>query len=304
MATRTCPTCGTQYVATVRRCIDCDVVLVDEVGQDDSSPAPSTAAPVGSGDQVGYELDGWGNQLKVTLDGMLLRAEIGRVWEAGALVVSARDEDAVDELIATLEGDDLPELADDVPRVALEIEGLDPDGQAELDARLIAGSVAHAWDDQAALVVAETDEERVLAIIESVLDRGEDESDGLLAQQALSRLYVAVDRLIKNPHDHKLATAYVRATDGLDDLPVPYGFSSTDWQALVAEAAGLADAVADHAEAPPAVDGAEGADKEDDVEDGDPGDEGDQQDEKVRTERLVDARDQAKALRARLVDLV
>ena len=32
MATRICPECGAQYVASVRRCIDCDAMLVDEVG--------------------------------------------------------------------------------------------------------------------------------------------------------------------------------------------------------------------------------------------------------------------------------
>ena len=33
MATRVCPNCGSQYVASVRRCIDCDVSLVDEVAE-------------------------------------------------------------------------------------------------------------------------------------------------------------------------------------------------------------------------------------------------------------------------------
>ena len=108
MATRTCPDCGAQYVATVRRCIDCDITLADEIltaGAPADDDAVSSGAPVGAGDQIGYELDGWGNQLKVTLEGMLDRAAIGRVWEAGALVISVADEEAVDELIATLEGE-------------------------------------------------------------------------------------------------------------------------------------------------------------------------------------------------------
>lgn len=249
MATRSCPQCGAQYVATVRRCIDCDVMLVDDAGPvADGEAAGSSASPMGSGDEVGYELEGWGNQLKVTLEGMLVRAEIGRVWEAGALVVSAADEDAVDDLIATLEGDDLPELRDDTPMVALEIEGLDVDGHAELDARLLAGSVAHAWDDEGALVVAEADEGLVLALIEEVLDGPAVEGDGLTAQDALSALYVAVDRLVKHPHDRKPATAYVAANDALDGLPVPYGFAASDWDDLLAEVDQLAIAVRPHAD--------------------------------------------------------
>ena len=249
MATRSCPECGAQYVATVRRCIDCDVVLADDVAATvaDGEPAAS-AAPVRRGDQVGYELEGWGNQLKESLDGMLVRAGIGRVWEAGALVVAAVDEERVDDLIATIEGDDLPELPDDTPRVALEIEGLDAEGHVELDARLLASAVPHAWDDEGDLIVAEADEDRVLAIIGEVLDGPGDDGDGLAAQEALSALYVAVDRLVKNPHDRKLATAYVRAADGIDVLGVPYGFAAGDWDALVAEVELVAAAVVGHAD--------------------------------------------------------
>ncbi|QXC63153.1 hypothetical protein KSP35_10410 [Aquihabitans sp. G128] len=271
MATRICPDCGAQYVATVRRCIDCDVVLVDEVAPAaEGEAAASTAEPVGDGDQVGYELDGWGNQLKVTLEGMLDRAGVPRAWEAGALVVAARDEAVVDDLIATLEGGDVAELDDDVPRVALEIEGLDADGHADLDARLLAQAVPHAWDDDGALLVAEADEEQVLAIIEEALDHDLVEADdGLAAQQALSDLYVAVDKLAKGPDERKPATAYVRAAAALDGLAVPYGFGLDDWSSLTAEASALADLVAVHADPLPTADAEPGEDDDanDDIDD-------------------------------------
>ncbi len=278
MATRSCPECGAQYVATVRRCIDCDVMLVDDAGPVADGEVPgSGASPVGSGDQVGYELEGWGNQLKVTLEGMLVRAGIGRVWEAGALVVSAADEDAVDDLIATLEGDDLPELSDEARMVALEIEGLDADGHAELDARLLAGSVAHAWDDEGALVVSEADEDRVLTLIGEVLDGpAVDGDDGLAATDALSTLYVTVDRLAKHPHDRKPATAYVAAAKALDGLTVPYGFATSDWDDLVAEVDALAAAVRPHADvSSPTTGSGDDADRADDDADDDDDDDDD-----------------------------
>ena len=82
MATRVCPQCGSQYVASVRRCIDCDVVLVDQPADaDGSEPATAVGAtPVNRGDEVAYELEGWSNQLKLSLEGMLDRASIRRVW--------------------------------------------------------------------------------------------------------------------------------------------------------------------------------------------------------------------------------
>lgn len=294
-------------MATVRRCIDCDVMLVDEKRAPDApEPAPSVAAPVGDGDQVGYELEGWGNQLKVTLDGMLLRADIGRVWEAGALVVAANHEAEVDDLIATLEGDDLPELDDDTPRVALEIEGLDADGVAELDARLIADDIAHAWDDAGALVVAEADEDQVLDIVGVIFDDAgddddDDDDDGLAAHQALSTLYVAVDRLLRNPHDRKLATAFVTAAADLEGRGVPYGFSATEWHDLIAEAGTLAAAVRPHAD--PIVSAEDEGDSKGDDDAEDP-DEAAPELNEAEVDALEVDRDAARTLRTKLADLV
>ncbi|MEZ5178541.1 MAG: hypothetical protein R2746_09745 [Acidimicrobiales bacterium] len=56
------------------------MVLTDEVAPDDGASEGSSAAPMGDGDQVGYELAGWGNQLKVSLEGMLDKAGIARAW--------------------------------------------------------------------------------------------------------------------------------------------------------------------------------------------------------------------------------
>ncbi len=293
-------------MATVRRCIDCDVVLVDEVATTDVSPddAVSVGEPVGAGDQIGYELDGWGNQLKVTLEGMLERAGIGRVWEAGALVVAAADEDAVDDLIATLEGGDVDDLDDDVVRVALEIEGLDADGHDELDARLLADGIVHAWDDEGALVVAEDDEERVLAIIDDALDPDGPAGDGLAAHEALSAVYVAVDRLAKHPTDPKLAQAYRSATDGLAELATPYGFTAADWAELGDDARSLADLVA-----PPSADvdgdgGDGGADPDTDAKSDTETETEAGDDASAEVAVGEDARAAALSLRARLVELV
>ncbi|MGI8754899.1 MAG: hypothetical protein ACR2MB_03375 [Acidimicrobiales bacterium] len=245
-------------MASVRRCIDCDVVLVDEIEAEAEGAAAPTRS-LGDGDQVGYELEGWGNQLKVTLEGMLDRAGVRRVWESGALVVPAADEELVDGLVATVEGGDVPELDDESPQIAFEIQGLDPDELADLDARLIAAHLGHVWDDEGALLVAEADEDAAAAMINEVLaGPDEDEPDGLAAHQALSELYVAIDKLVKAPADAKLARRYRQAAAGIADLSVPYGLSGADWADLttaVCHLAGLAGPP--DADAEPTDDGAE-----------------------------------------------
>ncbi|WP_426571749.1 hypothetical protein [Aquihabitans sp. McL0605] len=240
MATRVCPNCGSQYVASVRRCIDCDVMLVDEVGPGGEEAVPTVATPLGEGDQIAYELDGWGNQLRVTLSGMLDLAKIPHVWEIGALVVAAPHEEAVDELIAAVEGGEAEELPADVAQVAFEIEEVSADELAALDAELIAAHIPHAWQETGELLVPEESEEAVATIIDNVLNPEEQtEEDGLATHAALDRLYVAVDKLGKAPTDDKLVARYVDAADGLDGLGVPYGMSGHEWDELLTQVAQL-----------------------------------------------------------------
>jgi hypothetical protein len=276
MATRRCPECGAQYVASVRRCIDCEVVLVDDR---DPGQAPSTdPVPIGSGERVSYELDGWGNQLKVTLEGMLDNAGIKRLWEVGALVVDASDAPAVEQLIATVEGRDLDELADLEEQLAFEIEGLDADDAAELDARLLAAGIVHAWSDEGELLVSVDQEDEVTAIVEAVIEgaAGANEVDGLAANQALSDLYVAVDRLVNDPDSSRNLARLTAAAAVVEPMGVPYGFAAGEWSALKARVASLV-ALADPATDLPgdeAGDGEGSADLDDPAVDEDRADDG------------------------------
>lgn len=292
MATRTCPSCGTQYVATVRSCIDCGEVLVGETTSVRSAEAKSTAT-VGDREFVGYELPGWGNQLKVALEGMLEREGVPRSWEAAVLRVPAEFESEVDRLIEVVEGTDLPEPDDEAPQVALEIEGLDADTYDELNRRLIAGSVAHAWNDEGDLLVAEADEARVLELIDAAFE-GADTGGGddVDVQAVLSRLYVAVDRLMHRPDDHKRIDAYREAAEPLDGLGVPYGFEPAVWEEITGATAGLL-ALLDDPEDEDAED--EDAPEDDDAED---------EDEPEEDEEVSPVERAARTLRERLRQLV
>lgn len=239
MATRSCPSCGTQYVATVRRCIDCGSTLVDDKT---TATAPEAKSPSGSADRghIGYELPGWGNQLKVALEGMLEKEGVPRVWEATVLLVPEEFEATVDALIEAVEGREVPEPDEDEPLVALEIEGLDQDTVDALEARLMAEGVPHLWSEEGDLLVAEDDEEKVLALIDDVFDEAEQGGGSDLdSQAALSALYVAVDRLMKRPGDDKLRRAFVAAAEPVAEAGVPYGFELAAWKAVIDETSTL-----------------------------------------------------------------
>jgi hypothetical protein len=307
-------------VASVRRCIDCDAMLIDEVGPEGEVVA-ATATPLGEGDQIAYELDGWGNQLRVTLSGMLDLHGIAHVWEVGALVVAAPHEEQVDELIAALEGSEGEELDPDVPQVAFEIQDVSADELVALDAELIAAHIPHAWQETGELLVPVESEEDVAGIIDAVLNPPEEDAtgDGLATHEALDALYVAVDKLGKDPSDQKLVARYTAAAEGLEGLSVPYGMTGNEWDALLEQVAELRSVLDGTAalEAPDAADpddgdGVEDADDAAEVASGgEPGseDEGDGDDrsdegEGAVVDRISLARDLAGRLRARMLDLV
>lgn len=270
MATRTCPECRTQYLATVRRCIDCDTLLVDDLAE---TPAALETPQVEGEDEhatARFSLGGWGNQLKVALDGMLERQGIHHVWEAGELVVAADRSDEVTELLEAVEGRE-PALdperePDEVERVALEIEGLGVDEREVLDGLLLGSGLDHRWDEEGALVIALEDEDAVLELVDRIFEEDGDEGSDVAAD--LTELYVALDRLIKRVGDPRSEDELRAAVGRVGDTPVPYGFDPADWSRLLAETVAVL-----------------------------PDDDADDPDDDARRERLI-------ALRDRLRDLV
>ena len=264
MPTRVCPSCGAQYLATVQRCSDCDEELVD--APDDSVVEAAGLGEERPADQVAYELGEWSSDARVALDGMLARQDIVHVWEAGTLVVRADDEGRVDELVDEVEVSEQPTLDPDADQVVYEIRGWDEAQRADLEAVLIADDIAHGWDENRDLVVLEADTDRVEPIldrvdmedeltVEEVVDSDDDDSgdeeaddDGLAAQDAMSELFLITDRLMKNPGDDHEVDRLRAATERLDQLALPYGFSIAVWNDLKTQAGGLRDLLVETAD--------------------------------------------------------
>ncbi|MCU1351468.1 MAG: hypothetical protein JWM05_677 [Acidimicrobiales bacterium] len=254
MTTRVCPSCGSQFLAAVERCVDCDQELVD-------APDDATLEAAGLGDhdpddQIAYELDEWANEAKVALDGMLNQRAIAHVWEAGTLVIRAVDEAATDALVEEIESTQLPTLDPDADQVIYEVEGFDDAMRADLEAALMAEEIPHGWDEDRNLVVLEVDEAKVEPILDRIdmedeLTAGEVESagedpaagdgDGLAAQDLMSAMFVAVDKLMKDPTDRDDLRSLDAARTRAGGLAVPYGFSAAVWNGIVSSADELHD---------------------------------------------------------------
>jgi len=263
MGSRWCPSCGAEYVAGVRECVDCAVELVDE--------RPMRVEDVGEGgeEQLAYELEVLDGDSRLLVDRLLTGEDIPHAWQGATVVVRAVDEAAVDAIMEQVDATNAPPppLDPDAEQVVYEI-GDWPDGQREeLRDTLTAAGIAHEFDEVGDLVVLESDDERVEAMLDALEypdalpvasdgdgtgvedadgdgDGADDGDEGLAAQDAMSDLFVAADRLMHDAQDAEGVLSLVDAAARAETLPLPFGFSPALWGDIVGQATALRDALA------------------------------------------------------------
>lgn len=238
MAVSRCPSCGDLYVAAATRCADCDVEL-EPVGSDEVDVELDPAA----GAEV-RELHTWTAEDRRLLDGLLENAGIVRGWQGAELHTAPEDAERVDELVEA--------VAAAGETVGYEVADWSEPDRERLAAALDAAGVTWAWDDDGDLAVAVADEDRVDALFDELTGEGhadpdadggddelEEEADGLVVQETLSDLFVAADRLQRNPLDGQAARLLMDAAAVATGLGLPYGFPAAVWRRVVELSADL-----------------------------------------------------------------
>jgi hypothetical protein len=166
VATRFCMRCGGEFIASVERCPDCDVDLVDE------RPAGHLDAQIAADGsiegEVEYDLHEWAVESRVMLQQLLSSVGIRHAWEGAALVVSAKDESRVDAFVDEVEATTLPALDPEAPKVAYDIDDWSDQQQTRLMHLLEDVTIPYEFDREGALVVLEEHEERVEALLDSI----------------------------------------------------------------------------------------------------------------------------------------
>lgn len=277
MTVKVCPECDAEYVMSATACADCgaglvvsdpdemDAEMAEEAAEADDRGAADLAGdevddePVG--EQIAYEFEDWDNASRVLLDQLLTGQEILHVWEATTLVVRADDEDVVDELVEQVEISNQPTLDPDKESVVYELSEWPDEKRTALSESLTEAGVPFGYDEDDDLVVHAEDEERVEAVLDQVdfnfsldaedvagdgegtedSEESDDDGDGLAAQDALSELFLASDRLMHDADDHEGVLSLADAARMVEELPVPYGFAPGVWADIVARATGLRD---------------------------------------------------------------
>ena len=199
------------------------------------------------GEWLAIELHEWASETRSMLAQLLLADGVVHSWQGTTLLAHESVETEVDALIEEVEKAEARELDPERPQLAFEMDGWSPSLQAQLSERLGAAAVPHEFDSDGDLVCHEDDEEHVELLIEDLLartaDSGLEELDGLEANNLLSALFEATDRLRRDVRDSKGVLGAVTHGRRLAVSATPFGFSATSWNSLREMAIQLVDLI-------------------------------------------------------------
>ncbi len=241
-----CFQCGAGYAAEVAACVECGVATVPQ--------PPADVADVGEAgeDQLEYDLHEYSSQSRTMMESLLVGIGLPHAWQGAVLVVREADEEQVDTFVEAVDRAAAPVLAGDVPRVAYELSEVDDDYVTRLTAALDGAGIAYGFDDDGDLEVAAADEARVDGLFDKLAEANEEGAgdlefgaglDGVDAHDVLSRLFVAADRLQRNPRDRKGNRNLARGSDEIRQLALPFGFEARTWRAVLNQVDALVDVV-------------------------------------------------------------
>ena len=189
--------------------------------------------------KVHYDVSAWNFDQRAELSEALAEAELPHAWEGEEVVVPELVEAEVDALF-----DELDKILGPFP-VALEDGaestefGLDEWSDADravLTDALIASEVPHRWDGTTVLVAS--DAEHAVDDLLDAIEAGEllgDGGDEVVAapEGALSTMFLAADRLAKDPMDAGARTNLLELAPLVDAKTPPYGMAHRPWASAV-----------------------------------------------------------------------
>lgn len=187
--------------------------------------------------KVHYDVTAWSFDQRAELSAALAEAELPHAWDGDEVVVPEEVEAAVDALFDELEaalGPFAVVLDADADATEFGLDEWSPDDRTVLTDALIAAEIPHRWE--ATTVFVARDAEDAVDDLLDAIEAGEllssDESDAA-PDGALGTMFVAADRLAKDPIDAGARAELVELFARLDPSAPPYGVSPRPWAAAV-----------------------------------------------------------------------
>lgn len=222
-----------------------------------------------AGEWLAYEFHEWSLESRVMLQQLLTVDQVVHSWQGTTLMVHESLEATVDGLVEEVEETEEAKeaiarpIGPDEPLTAFELADWPEALRGELMERLVQARVPYiidtegdtglgAGDADAAdvherepgaepgqvcdLLVREADEERVEVVIDDLLAREEEadfeEMDGLEVNRLLSDLFMACDRLRRDPRDFDGLRGVMAHARRVATVRTPFGFAAPSWRNL------------------------------------------------------------------------
>jgi hypothetical protein len=192
--------------------------------------------------QVRYELHEWSSGARGMIDALMKQNEILHAWEGATLVVDASHKEAAAVLIDEVDMWEQNGLDPDAEKTVYEVSAWTMDQLGVLTSALGEAGIAYEFDIEGDLTVLAEDEPRVEEVLDGLelgpADQASyagdaDPDDGLETAEILSDLFVACDRLHKNPKDADGILGAVAAAERLNGRSLPFGYEPRVWNNLL-----------------------------------------------------------------------
>jgi len=203
----------------------------DHGGADDDGTGDGTDDDGPDGVEVVYELDDWSEIERQAVADRLREAGIAHGWEGTTLHIAAVDEAAVENVLDIVEGESAEPLDTAHDQVAYDLSDWDDDRLTALVDALDGAGIAHAWDGDE-LFVYSADEQSADELLDRVAHPHElpaEDDDGTGGAELLGEVFVAADRLQRDPGDHEGTVSMLDLGHAVDATAVPYGLAPRDW---------------------------------------------------------------------------
>jgi len=238
-----CFQCRIDYDDGVEVCVDCTAATIER-----SPLAPHEVGGEGD-DQMAYEFNAWPIEARGRLDSELWKANLSHSWMAGSLIIRAADEDAVDALVDVVDTEMQPTFTVGAELVEYALDDYPDDARERVLHMVDLAGVPHRVEDGHVLVVQERDE----AAVDDLFDRLSSEAperltfgpgiEGVDPLDVVHDLFVASDKLRKNPTDSRARGAFMTAQTDAHEIKLPWGYDSRFWRGVLDRSDELHDAL-------------------------------------------------------------
>ncbi len=189
--------------------------------------------------KVHYDVSGWNFDQRAELSEALAEAELPHVWDGDELVVPEVVEVQVDALFDELDkvlGPFAIVLDDDAESTEFGLDEWSDADRTVLTEALIASEVPHRWDGTT--VVVASDAEHAVDDLLDAIEAGEllgdgGDTDEAPPEGALSTMFLAANRLAKDPMDAAARHDLLELAPHVDAKIPPYGMAHRPWAGAV-----------------------------------------------------------------------